>query len=209
MAGFGFPSGAAQSTILLASLLIKTWKSPWAWVIGINYVIWVCLSRIYLGVHFPTDILGGWAVGGIIVTVFLLSTSFFDRWFRKQSSLSLLLVSQLLPIVLLYSYPSMQFIRLAAVASGAGIGVFISTNKKIFLGHSKNMIETLARSLFAVGGTFSVHHLANQLQLEDQKLQVFVQFFLVGVWLSLGATIFYRKISMQSLFACFNQLSKP
>jgi undecaprenyl-diphosphatase len=205
--GFGFPSGAAQSTLLLSSLLIKTWKSPWAWVIGINYVVWVCLSRIYLGVHFPTDILGGWAIGGVIFMMYLLTTSFFDRWFRKQSSLFILLLSQLLPIALLYSYPSLQLVKLAAIASGCGFGIFISNNKKLYLGQSKNLIETLTRSLFAVGGTFSVSHLASQLHLADEQLQNFLQFFLVGIWLSMGASAFYRKISIKSLLTWAHKLN--
>lgn len=61
--GWGFPSGAAQTVILLSGILINAWKSAWKWVVALSYIVLISFSRIYLGLHFPSDILAGWVVG--------------------------------------------------------------------------------------------------------------------------------------------------
>lgn len=62
---FSFPSGHAMGSMTLAMVLVLlAWRTPlrW-WVAGAMavFVPMVGLSRIYLGVHYPSDILAGWA----------------------------------------------------------------------------------------------------------------------------------------------------
>ncbi|TNJ34921.1 phosphatase PAP2 family protein [Arenimonas terrae] len=61
---FSFPSGHAMgSATLAAALVLLCWHGAWRWRVllaGVAFVAWVGASRIYLGVHFPSDILAGW-----------------------------------------------------------------------------------------------------------------------------------------------------
>lgn len=70
---YSFPSGHAMASMSLAAALgVIAWSSRWRWpavVLGAVYVLVVGLSRIYLGVHFPSDILAGWCVAVLWVTV--------------------------------------------------------------------------------------------------------------------------------------------
>lgn len=70
---YSFPSGHAMASMsLAAALVVIAWPSRWRWlavVLGTVYVLVVGLSRIYLGVHFPSDILAGWCVALLWVTV--------------------------------------------------------------------------------------------------------------------------------------------
>ncbi|NUS39132.1 MAG: phosphatase PAP2 family protein [Lysobacter sp.] len=67
---YSFPSGHAMGsmTLVLTLLLLcwsarTPWGSRWRWpvtVLGALFVLWVGWARVYLGVHYPSDILAGW-----------------------------------------------------------------------------------------------------------------------------------------------------
>ena len=66
---FGMPSSHAADTMALAMLFgLFTRSKGWAVVLTV-YVLLNCYSRLYLGVHYPTDILAGLAIGGILAFV--------------------------------------------------------------------------------------------------------------------------------------------
>lgn len=75
-----FPSGhsmmAAMVWLTLGILLARTQpkKRVRAFIVGISVlvVLLVGISRVYLGVHWPTDVLGGWMLGGAWAILFWL-----------------------------------------------------------------------------------------------------------------------------------------
>ena len=70
--GFSFPSGhTLNSTVMYGVLAIIVWRSGvrrtirrLAVAVGVTLPVAIGLSRIALGVHYPSDVLGGW-LGGI------------------------------------------------------------------------------------------------------------------------------------------------
>jgi undecaprenyl-diphosphatase len=74
---FSFPSGHAMGSMTLAmTLCLLAWPTRWRWPVTVTalvFVLLVGLSRIYLGVHYPSDIIGGWTAGmAWVVGVYLV-----------------------------------------------------------------------------------------------------------------------------------------
>lgn len=67
---YSFPSNHAANTAAGTLAFAKLVRHPFAWGIGLCWMIFHSLTRVYLGVHYPSDILGGWIVG--IVTALIL-----------------------------------------------------------------------------------------------------------------------------------------
>gem|GEM_PF-281118 len=63
---YSFPSGHAMASAALAACAcVIAWPSPWRYPVlaaSTVYVPTIGVTRMYLGVHFPSDILAGWCV---------------------------------------------------------------------------------------------------------------------------------------------------
>lgn len=84
--GWSFPSGHAMSSLVCYGVVLLVFTPTWqagarraATVFAVGIVIAIGVSRIALGVHYLTDVLGGWLLGTLWLA---LATVAFHRWRR-------------------------------------------------------------------------------------------------------------------------------
>ncbi|MFI1658365.1 phosphatase PAP2 family protein [Streptomyces sp. NPDC020472] len=82
--GFSFPSGHAMTAttscavllLVLLPLVPRAWR-PLPWVLATVAVLGVSYTRVALGVHWVSDVVGGWLLGLAVVTATTLA---FEAW---------------------------------------------------------------------------------------------------------------------------------
>lgn len=86
--GYSFPSGHAMlSAALVLCIIAIIWRTKWrvpAIIIGGLGIVMIGLSRLYLGVHYPTDIIAGWSVSAIWVGIVVIVMSGVSYEYHKK-----------------------------------------------------------------------------------------------------------------------------
>lgn len=72
---YSFPSGHATYVPASFGSIAATGKKRWPWAVAVVLSLLVGLSRVCLGVHYPTDVLVGWTLGviGPVIAFWLMN----------------------------------------------------------------------------------------------------------------------------------------
>ncbi|MDP3177530.1 MAG: phosphatase PAP2 family protein [Spirochaetaceae bacterium] len=66
---FAFPSGHSQNSATFFGSAMPLFGKGLGWVLAIGAPLLIGVTRVYLGVHFPTDVLAGWVLGAVFVAL--------------------------------------------------------------------------------------------------------------------------------------------
>ncbi|WP_156745065.1 phosphatase PAP2 family protein, partial [Mycobacterium sp. 1165178.9] len=89
--GYSFPSGHATGTAaitVITAWMLTRWLIPWwtarvvVWTVAIGSVFLIGFSRVYLGVHYVSDVLAGWMLGIAWAGVVMLAGFWWDSTTR-------------------------------------------------------------------------------------------------------------------------------
>jgi hypothetical protein len=89
---FGMPSGHSQNAMVAYGLLGAGLRRRAVWAGGVVMIVLIGISRVYLGVHSPGQVLAGWAIGAAILgSVLLLEPRVLPWWTRRPIAVQVLL----------------------------------------------------------------------------------------------------------------------
>jgi len=137
--GFGFPSGHTQQAALFFGLLIFYVRKWWVIIPSALWVGLIGLSRMYLGVHYPTDVIGSICVAGAILFVHRQLVLHDKNLWNSATRLPLFLAVFFGSILAIVVVPAKDMVSSGALVSGFVAGLL--TTPVVIAPLSSNWIE--------------------------------------------------------------------
>lgn len=223
---FGLPSGHAQIAATMWGWLAVEVKKCWFKILALILIFLIGVSRLYLGVHFLSDVLLGWILGALLVWAFSAWHKKIGDWISKLSTTSLLILVAVSACALLTLILGARWIvgpweMPAAWAERAGdvdpysldgaltlcgtwfgmLGgyVLLTANKGYFFAGEGDW-KRLARFLVGLVGLLILYFGLGQIFPDKADLISyflrFVRYTLIGLWVSWWGPLFFERINL-------------
>jgi len=100
-----FISGHAVTAMAVWGTLAALVRRTWFWLLAAVIIFFVGFSRLYLGVHYPADVIGGWLVGALVAWVVVAGSARLWPVVKDWSAGLMLLVALALSLALVFIHP--------------------------------------------------------------------------------------------------------
>ena len=200
--GYSFPSGHSSNSVALFGSLARYAKKRWLAVIGVVLPLLVGVSRFALGVHYPTDVLCGWALGTAVIVIIPM----LQKMIKNRRIFYAVLVA--------VSIPGWFYCRSEDFYTGFGllIGFIIGSefeSKYVRFSNTRNVIRIILRIIGGAASYFALNMLLklpfDKAFLDSASLAAYavrtlrytiIVFLIIGVYpllFRIGDRIFQRK----------------
>ncbi len=184
---FGFPSGHAQHAALVWSLLAAHFRKRWFTVFAAAMVLLIGFSRVYLGVHFPTDVLAGWLLGGILAKMYLRWSDRGIDWARRLSFEKQMLLALGVPMILTALHATRNTAMALGALGGALVGLVLGRRQRLY--HDEDPAPTRReRLLIGLIGLPALYVALAAISPPEASrfyyLYLWTRFATVGLWVS-------------------------
>ncbi|MHA1366928.1 MAG: phosphatase PAP2 family protein [Candidatus Heimdallarchaeota archaeon] len=92
--GFSTPSGHAQTSTTVYGWIMFYFKKIWLYVVVPILVILICLSRVFLGVHYIGDVILGLLIGAAVLAALFFGIPLLVKWLDKLKDWQKILIGE-------------------------------------------------------------------------------------------------------------------
>lgn len=197
--GYGMPSGHAQLSVVIWGTIAHAFRRTWGWVLAAVLAVLIGLSRIYLGVHFPTDVLAGWLIGALLLAAYIVLRPRLEAWLKGKGLGTQLALVVALSLVLLLLHATEDTTSLMGILLGAGVGIALLL--RCFEYHAggpvwKKAVRFLLGIAVLLALRFGLKAILPQTGGLLEMLADFVRYAILGLWAGFGAPWSFRKLRL-------------
>lgn len=195
---YGLPSGHAQGTATFWGLLSPRIKRPWGLLLAILVPAVVSFTRLYLGVHFPTDVIAGLVLGwGFALAGIFLGDVAAKQLASWNIRIRIIIAAAL---TLVMNALNMHDTSLPGIFFGTAVGAAFLFEKLRFDASSGSLGQKAARFGVGLAGAL-ILYLGIKLIVPGEggalyALFRFIRYGLIGAWVSLGAPWLFLRLKL-------------
>lgn len=188
--GFAFPSGHTQATTSFWVSIMKSFKRRYLYITGSILIVLVGISRLYLGVHWPKDVIGGIIFGilSVYLTFYILNYTY-----RNKSYFKLILVSVVSLISLIFIINS-TYTKAVGILLGTIIGYYFES-KYINFSVKTKLSKQIIKLILGIAGVLIIKVILKDL-LPETLVFDFIRYLLIGIWAIAGAPYVFMKLQL-------------
>lgn len=120
---YAFPSGHAQGSLIFWGYLALAVRRAWFWIAALALVLLISFSRLYLGIHFPHDVVGGLLIGLAVLALFVWLLPQITPLVTSWAWTTQIAVGALLPLIFFLLFRNETSARSLGLLCGAGIAL--------------------------------------------------------------------------------------
>lgn len=139
--GYSFPSGHTQTATTFWTSIMYLFRKVWIYIIGILMIIGAGISRLYLGVHWPMDVIVAWGFGIVLSILFIKLFDYID----DSKNYYILVVLMLIFGVCTYFIGGEDLYKMFGLYTGFALGYMVEDT---FINFSTEN-ETRKKNIFA------------------------------------------------------------
>ncbi len=197
--GGGFPSGHTQHAVVVWGFLGLRQRHPGFRVAAGLLILGIPLSRLYLGVHFPVDLLGGYVIGLILLGLFERLAPAGEAWLAAKGLGAQLALAAGIPLLLTATAAAISSVAVSAGATLLGMAPgFVLERRFVAFGVSGSWSRRALR--FLLGGSVLFLLWAGlKVVFQDLEPQLgfrVLRYALVGFWGAFGAPLVFARTGL-------------
>ena len=197
--GGGFPSGHTQNAVVVWGYLASHFRGVGPWILAGCLMLLIPLSRLYLGLHFPTDLLGGYLLGTALLLLYLRLEPVVTAWLSKKGLAWQLYAGLFVPLLLVLLVPGNRKFGVIIGATLMGMGVGFALERRWVRFESGGLWwKRVLRFLVGVPVLFTLWlGLRTAFYgLEPEQFYRFLRYALMGLWSGVGAPWLFLKLKL-------------
>ncbi|NLK12658.1 MAG: phosphatase PAP2 family protein [Candidatus Phytoplasma sp.] len=201
--GYSFPSGHSQAITVETSFLYDEYGKKKSWVkYGLlSLLILVPFSRVYLGQHYPTDVIAGVILG---IVMFILGSYLFKQMKDKEDLFGLGLGLIFLIILIILSFLKLDYDKYkdlfvgCAGFIGFSIGYFLEKNYVKFDVKNQSIKKTIITLVIGLTGIILIQFGLKELFPKGHLVLDGVRYLLLGLYATVGTLFICSKVVKHS-----------
>ena len=186
--GYSFPSGHTQIGTTFWVSIMSILKNKYVYLLGTIIFMCIGISRLYLGVHWPLDVLFGWFFG-IFFTIICNLIIIKIEESQKYGYFMMIVIPMILAIFIVNS---IEYIKMTGLLSGFIVGYIIET-KYIKFKVDVNLKSKIFRYVFGILSLGGIYFIL-KLFMPQNYVGSYLRYFILMIYAMAGAPYLFNKI---------------